>query len=206
MQKKQRFGYDDEKKREPERSRKWEKVKKKMSSATIFVQQMNGKLYSFRVLFLHLAHGKLYDQTHQLNRIEFINNSQPISFYSKVKSLLSMEFRASNRQKEQSLWFLFIFFFLFSLPRSLYRSLFVLCCCFFSSSLASTLFFFCHRFSACESVLCTLRVCSNLSAIFWSLVRFLIAFSSLFVLFNKIVLKEAERKKKQGILRLFQRL
>lgn len=81
---------------------------------------MNGKVYSFRVLFrFALVYGKLYDQTHQPMEIEFINNSQPISFYCKVKSCLSIEFCASNRQKVESNtlthsdFYLFIFVFAF---------------------------------------------------------------------------------------------
>lgn len=137
------------------------KVKNKNEQRYNFCIANEWKTLFFSRAFVHLVHGKLYDQTHQLNRTEFINNSQPISFYSKVKSLLSMEFCASNRQKEQSLWFLFIFLLL-----SLSLDMFALYCCFF---FPFPLLFFCcnccccHRFLPFESILCTLRVCSNLS-------------------------------------------
>lgn len=84
----------------------------------IFVKQMNGKLYSFRVLsFVWLMQS--YTTRHiNWTEIEFINNSQPISFYCKVNSCLSIEFCASiwqKRRKEQSQWFLFIYFRCFAL-------------------------------------------------------------------------------------------
>lgn len=147
------------------KNRVYGEKREEVSNATFVYGE---KLYSFRVLsFVWLTQSYT---TRHINwiEIEFINNSQPISFYCKVKSCLSIEFCASIRQKEQSQWFLFIYFrvagsfLLFSL---LTLSLSPSCLPFFLSIYLFLVPFIrlLLLFLNIDCILCTLRVCSKLS-------------------------------------------
>lgn len=111
---------------------------------------MNRKLYSFRVFSFNLLHAKLYDQTHQRNKIEFINNSQPIWFYGKVQSLFVYRILRLKSTKRTITWifFLFIYFFFYLWWLSCWL------CCYRCVGI-----FFPIR----KCIICTLRVCSKLS-------------------------------------------